>query len=138
VYAWDFVRTNTIFGVIHAAGGYTAWSDKHPAYSSVSGHGSGGKAVDDYYSPEINSIPVSLPGITAQGESCNPLPDQTTVASSNAWTDSFQNIQCYDQLKVNAVLNWIKRKNAQWKSESSASSVVRNEFPGGQRRTEAD
>jgi type I phosphodiesterase/nucleotide pyrophosphatase len=110
VYPWDFVRTNTIFGVIHAAGGYTAWSDKHPAYSSVSGHGSGGMAVDDYYSPEINSIPVSLPGVNAQGVPCDPLPDQTVVASSNAWTDSFQNIQCYDQLKVNAVLNEISGK----------------------------
>jgi len=101
------VRTNTIFGVIHAAGGYTAWSDKHPSYSSVSGHGSGGKAIDDYYSPEINSIPVALPGVSAQGVSCDPLPDQHEVSASNAWTDSFQNIRCYDQLKVNAVLNWI-------------------------------
>jgi hypothetical protein len=110
VYGWDFVRTNTIFGVIHAAGGYTAWSDKHPSYSSVSGHGTGGKAIDDYYSPEINSIPVALPGIFAQGVKCDPLPDQTAVSSSNAWTDSFQNIQCYDQLKVNAVLNEINGK----------------------------
>jgi len=30
VYPWNFVRTNTIFGVIHGAGGYTAWTDKHP------------------------------------------------------------------------------------------------------------
>src|SRR5215475_1122939 len=37
VYSWNFVRTNTIFGVIHAHGGYTAWSDKHAAYASVSG-----------------------------------------------------------------------------------------------------
>jgi|HubBroStandDraft_2_1064218.scaffolds.fasta_scaffold05253_3 hypothetical protein len=110
VYPWDFVRTNTIFGVIHAAGGYTAWSDKHPSYSSVSGHGSGGKAVNDYYSPDINSIPVPLPGVTAQGVSCDPLPDQTAVTSSNAWTDSFQNMMCYDQIKVNAVLNWINGK----------------------------
>jgi hypothetical protein len=110
VFPWEFVRTNTIFGVIHNAGGYTAWSDKHPAYSSVSGHGSGGKAVDDYYSPEINSIPVNLPGVYAQSVSCNPLPDQTEVSSSNAWTDSFQNIQCYDQLKVNAILNEINGK----------------------------
>src|SRR5262252_10717510 len=64
VYPWNFVRTNTIFGVIHGAGGYTAWSDKHPAYSSVSGPGSGTN-VDDYYSPEINSIPVGLPGVKA-------------------------------------------------------------------------
>jgi hypothetical protein len=110
VFPWDFVQTNTIFGVVHAAGGYTAWSDKHPAYSAVSGHGSGGTSVDDYYSPEINSIPVALPGVKAGSVSCNPLPDQTTVSSSNAWTDSFANIQCYDQLKVNAVLNWIAGK----------------------------
>ncbi len=37
VYPWNFVRTNTMFGVIHQNGGYTAWSDKHPAYSSVRG-----------------------------------------------------------------------------------------------------
>jgi Type I phosphodiesterase / nucleotide pyrophosphatase len=100
VFPWNFVRTNTIFGVIHAAGGYTAWSDKHPSYSAVSGPGNGTN-VDDYFSPEINSIPVGLP--TVRG--CNPLPDQTAVAASNAWTDSFQNIQCYDALKVQAVVN---------------------------------
>ncbi|MGO8918955.1 MAG: alkaline phosphatase family protein [Stellaceae bacterium] len=106
VYPWNFVRTNTIFGVVHAAGGYTAWSDKHPSYSSVSGPGNGGN-LDDYYSPEINSIPVALPGVKVGSTSCAPLPDQTAVASSNAWTDSFQNIQCYDTLKVNAILNEI-------------------------------
>ncbi len=105
VYPWNFVRTNTIFGVIHAAGGYTAWSDKHPSYSAVSGPGKGNN-VDDYYAPDINSIPVNLPGVPG----CNPLPDQTAVAASNAWTDSFQNIQCYDTLKVNAILNEINGK----------------------------
>ncbi len=109
VYPWNFVRTNTIFGVVHAAGGYTAWSDKHPSYSSVSGPGFGTN-LDDYYSPEINSIPVALPGVSAGSVSCSPLPDQTAVAASNAWTDSFQNIQCYDTLKVNAILNEIGRK----------------------------
>ena len=108
VYPWNFVRTNTLFGVIHKAGGYTAWSDKHPSYSSVSGPGNGGN-LDDYYSPEINSIPVPLPGVKVSSNiSCSPnLPDQTAVSSSNAWTDSFQNIQCYDTLKVNAILNQI-------------------------------
>jgi hypothetical protein len=42
--------------------GYTAWSDKHPSYSSASGPGNGDN-VDDYYSSEINSIVVPLPGI---------------------------------------------------------------------------
>ena len=110
VYPWDFVRTNSIFSVIHNAGGYTAWSDKHPAYASVAGHGTGGKTLDDFYGPEINSVPVSLPGVVAQGVSCDPLPDQSAVASSDAWTDSFANIKCYDQLKINAVLNEINSK----------------------------
>jgi hypothetical protein len=128
VFPWDFVRTNTIFGVIHNAGGYTAWSDKHPAYSAVSGHGSGGKAVDDYYSPEINSVPVNLPGVYAQGVSCNPLPDQTEVSSSDAWTNSFQNIQCYDQLKVNAILNEINSKTHNGSSNAPTPVILGMNF----------
>jgi hypothetical protein len=107
VYGWDFVRTNTIFGVIHKAGGYTAWSDKHPSYSSVAGPGGG--SLDDYYSPEINSMVVNLPGVkTPTGIDCSTVPDPTS--DTTAWTNSFQNIQCYDTLKVNAVLNEIKGK----------------------------
>lgn len=104
VYPWNFVRTNTIFGVIHGDGGYTAWADKHPSYSSVSGPGDGSN-VDDYYSPEINSTVVALPGVTTPlGMSCASIPDPS---QTGAWTDSFKNIQCYDTLKVNAVLRQI-------------------------------
>ncbi len=102
----DFVRTNSIFGLIHAAGGYVAWSDKHPSYSSVAGHG--GK-LDDFYGPEINSLVVALPGVTTpDGVNCSSIPD--TAADLTAWTNSFTNIKCYDTLKVNAVLNWINGK----------------------------
>jgi hypothetical protein len=108
VYGWNFVRVNTIFGVIHQAGGYTAWSDKHPSYSSVAGPGGG--TLNDYYAPEINSTVVALPGVTtASGISCSSIPD--SGANLSAWTDSFQNIQCYDTLKVNAILNEIKGRN---------------------------
>src|SRR5580704_8578040 len=104
VYPWNFVRTNTIFGVVHKAGGYTAWSDKHPSYSSVSGPGNGTN-VDDYYSPEINSIVVKLPGVaTPAGMSCTDIPDPS---QTSAWTNSFKNIQCYDTLKVRAILHEI-------------------------------
>ncbi len=116
VYPWNFIRTNTIFGVIHAAGGRTAWSDKHAVYASVSGPT--GTAVpsnvDDYYSPEINSNVVGLPGVTTPpapnhpgGVSCATVRDPLQTES---WTDSFTNIQCYDTLKINAVLNWIRGK----------------------------
>ncbi len=104
VYPWNFVRTNTIFGVVHAAGGYTAWSDKHPAYSSVGGPGDGTN-LDDFYSPEINSDVVSLPIKTVLGMPCFPIPDPNSDLT--AWTNSFQNIQCYDTLKVDAILNEI-------------------------------
>jgi hypothetical protein len=60
--------------------------------------------VDDYYAPDVNSDVIALPGVTtATGVPCDAIPDP----NGGAWTDSFQNIQCYDQLKVNAVLNWI-------------------------------
>ncbi len=112
VYPWNFVRTNTIFGVIHAAGGYTAWSDKHPSYSSVAGPGTSSANLDDYYSPEINSSVVALAGVTtATGVDCSKIPD--TTADQTAWTNSFANIQCYDTLKVNAIVNEIDGRNHQ-------------------------
>jgi hypothetical protein len=109
VYPWNFVRANTIFSVIHHAGGYAAWSDKHPAYSAVAA-GLGPSALDDFYGPEINSSVIALPGVTTPtGLSCATIPD--TGSDLTAWTNSFQNIQCYDTLKVNAILNEIDGKN---------------------------
>jgi len=108
VYSWNFVRTNSIYGVIHNAGGYTAWSDKHAAYASVNGHTDGTLPtnVDDYYSPEVNSNAISLSGFkTVFGDDCSLAPDTT-----GDWTTSFKEIRCYDQLKVNAVVNWINGK----------------------------
>jgi hypothetical protein len=109
VFPWVFVRANSIFSVIHKAGGYAAWSDKHPAYSSVAS-GLGPVALDDFYAPEINSSVVALPGVkTPTGISCSTVPDPGSDVTS--WTNSFQNIQCYDQLKVNAILNEIDGKD---------------------------
>jgi hypothetical protein len=48
------LRTNTIFEVVKAAGGHTAWADKHPAYDLV--NGPSGKGVDDLYTPEITNV----------------------------------------------------------------------------------
>jgi hypothetical protein len=106
VNSWQFIRTNSIYGVIHAAGGYTAWSDKHAVYAAVSGHGATPGNVDDYYSPEVNSNVIALTGVsTPTAHACDPIRD-----GNGAWTDSFLDIQCYDTLKVNAVLNWIDGK----------------------------
>jgi hypothetical protein len=105
VYPWNFLRTNTIFGVIHAAGGYTAWIDKHPSYAMVAGPG--GNGLNDYYAPEVDSNVVGLPGIkTSLGASCATVRD----ATASSWNASFEDIQCYDALRVDALLNEIAGK----------------------------
>ncbi|MDR3497066.1 MAG: alkaline phosphatase family protein [Ancalomicrobiaceae bacterium] len=74
----QYLRVNTIFEVIKAAGGRTAWSDKHPAYDLV--NGPSGKGVDDLFVPEIAADDV---------------------------TDSVAKTEAYDDTKVAAVLNEI-------------------------------
>jgi len=108
VFPNNFIRTNTIFGVIHGARGYTAWEDKHPVYSAVAGPGDG-STLDDFYGPEINSDSANfIPQAKMPSNvSCTPLPDKNAVNDGDDYTGSFQNIQCYDALKVQGILNQI-------------------------------
>ena len=109
VWPWQFVRANSIFSVVHQNGGVAAWSDKHPAYSSVAS-GIGPTALDDFYAPEINSTVIGLPGVTTPtGKSCTTIRDPLSF-DNTSWTNSFDNVQCYDTLKVDAILNWIDGK----------------------------
>jgi hypothetical protein len=96
----QYLRVNTIFEVVKAHGGRTAWTDKHPSYEWT--NGPSGTGVDDFYGPEINSIPVALPEIS--GCSVVPYPDNTY---DDGWTNSFDDIKCYDSLHVAAVINQI-------------------------------
>ncbi len=112
VYPHNFLRDNTIFEVIRASGGYTAFSDKHPAYDFF--NGPSGQGVNDLYSPEINSNVVPLPGVAG----CGAVPDPS--ADLTAWTNSFANIRCYDSIKVGIILNEIDGKN----HDGSASAPV--------------
>ena len=100
----EYLRVNTIFEVVHAHGGLTAWTDKHPSYEWT--NGPSGKGVDDFYGPEINSIPVPLPQFA--GCAAVPFPDTTP---DDGWTNSFDDIKCYDSLHVQAVLNQIDGYN---------------------------
>lgn len=96
----QYLRVNTIFEVVKANGGSTAWTDKHPSYEWT--NGPSGKGVDDFYGPEINSIPVPLP----QFAGCSPVPFPDATPD-DGWTTNLRNIQCYDSLHVQAVLNQI-------------------------------
>jgi Type I phosphodiesterase / nucleotide pyrophosphatase len=125
VWPWEFVRVNSIFTVIHEAGGYVAWSDKHAAYSSVSS-GKDGYILDDFYSPEINSAVVALPGVkTPTGIDCSVVHD---VADLSDWTRGFQNIQCYDQLKVTGILNQIDGKTHDGKKNARVPELFGMNF----------
>ena len=100
VYPHQYLRVNTIFEVVKAHGGRTAWTDKHPSYEWT--NGPSGQGVDDFYGPEINSIPVALP----QFAGCSPV-NYSDTTLDDGWTTSFANIQCYDSTHVLAVLNEI-------------------------------
>ena len=94
VYPHSFVKTNTIFEVVKAHGGRTAWADKHPAYDLV--NGPSGHGVDDLYTPEITNV--------------------------NGF-DATASVVCTaenDQKKVNAILNQIRGK----KHDGSPAATV--------------
>ncbi|MDP4163780.1 MAG: alkaline phosphatase family protein, partial [Bacillota bacterium] len=83
LYPHDFVKVNTIFEVIKAAGKHTAWADKHLAYDLL--NGPSGKGVEDLYTPEI----------AANGDASKSI--ETTKAN--------------DDLKVAAILHEIDGKD---------------------------
>jgi len=94
VFPHEYVRTNTIFEVIKAAGMRTVWSDKHPAYEDLAGPS--GKGLDELFAPEINSQDTLDAGALAGDD----------------YTTSFKGVQTYDSMKVQAVLNWIDGYNS--------------------------
>jgi Type I phosphodiesterase / nucleotide pyrophosphatase len=96
----EYLRVNTIFEVAKAAGLRTAWTDKHPSYEWT--NGPSGKGVDDFFGPEINSIPVALPFA-----GCTPVPFQDP-SPDDGWTTALANARCYDLIHVQAVLNQIQ------------------------------
>ena len=95
----------------------------------VGRRGLGPVALDDFYAPEINSTVIALPGVkTPTGISCSTVPDPGSDVT--AWTNSFQNIQCYDQLKVNAILNEINGKNHLGTKNDQGPHHLRHELSG--------
>jgi hypothetical protein len=108
----NFLRTNSIFSVAHAAGMYTAWADKHPVYNAeIAGHGTP-NTVNDPFNTEINAdvIPPSLVD-TRANRVVFPLPNPDGTGPYFI-TDSVGNTEAYDQVKVDAILNQIDGWNS--------------------------
>ncbi|MGH6868052.1 MAG: alkaline phosphatase family protein, partial [Methylocella sp.] len=110
----NFIRTNTVFGVLHRHGFRTAWSDKHPAYDIINGNdpdtqpvNGPGTNVDDFFAPEINSdlSAANIDLIHSLGlKSTAPKP--TPVPGAD-FTGTIDGIEWYDGIKVQAILNEI-------------------------------
>jgi hypothetical protein len=98
----QYVRVNTIFNVARTAGLYTAWIDKHPAYEWVNGPSNNG--TNDFFAPEVNSVVVPLTTSPFDVPRCHTIPDPVNTGD---WTKSALNITCYDEIKVNSVINQI-------------------------------
>ncbi len=115
VYPHDFVKVNTAFEVIHQAGGYTAWSDKHPAYDIL--NGPSGAGIDDFYAPEINSLIVNggvVNGVDLTGSLalCDGATNSLPLAKVSDYTSCEPSVMAYDDVKVQAVLNQIDGKTS--------------------------
>src|SRR5467141_2234714 len=115
VYPHDFIKVNTVFEVIRAAGGHTAWSDKHPAYDLV--NGPSGTGVEDLYTPEINSLianggivnGVNLSATLAQ---CDGTTNSLPLSKVGDYTTCEPAVMAYDDVQVQAVVNQINGKSA--------------------------
>ncbi|MGI8568313.1 MAG: alkaline phosphatase family protein [Methylocella sp.] len=110
----NFIRTNTVFGVLHKHGFRTAWSDKHPAYDIINGNdpdtqpvNGPGTNVDDFFAPEINSdlSAANISLIHSVGLSST-APDPTPI-SGDDFTKTLDGVEWYDGIKVQATLNQI-------------------------------
>ena len=123
LYPHNLMKVNTIFEVVKASGGHTAWSDKHPAYDLV--NGPSGKGVDDLFTPEINSMVSAIPGVSVPGLSCDTAAPDPDVAD---WTSSFKDIKCYDQYKVNAILSEIDGKTSAGKDIDTVPTLFGMNF----------
>jgi Type I phosphodiesterase / nucleotide pyrophosphatase len=111
---WDYLKVNSIFGVIHNAGLRTAWSDKHSIYTSFNGHGSGGHAIDDFFGPEIDSQAVE--------------PDGTPYPSDTDWAHDDAATKQYDGYKVQAVINEINGLDHSGKSRVGTPAILGMNF----------
>jgi predicted AlkP superfamily pyrophosphatase or phosphodiesterase len=116
-----FIRTNSIFEVIHQHHLVTAWSDKHPAYDIVNGNNPGtqpangpGTNLDDFFAPEINSDLSAanvqlIASLGLHSTAPNPTTDPACPGPicGSDFTSSIDGVEYYDGIKVQAILNEI-------------------------------
>ena len=104
----QFIRVNTLFEVVRAHGGYTAWADKHPAYEIL--NGPSGTGVNDLFTPEIDSL--------------IPVAGNTTKSNTASFTATRNN----DEIKVQAILNEIDGRDSTGAKQAPVPTVFGMNF----------
>jgi hypothetical protein len=90
----NMLRINTVFEVVRATLGRTAYSEKRPAYEFL--NGPSGTGVVDLYTPEI---------------ACSPYNPAATPPCTDALKTSVAATQAFDDLRVQSIINEIDGKD---------------------------
>lgn len=127
----EFIKVNTIFEVIRSAGGYTAWSDKHPTYEWT--NGPSGKGVNDLYTPEINSLIKN--GGTANGVNltatlalCDGVTNSLPLTKVGDYTTCAPAVMAYDDVKVQAIINEIDGRTSDGSRAAPVPTILGMNF----------
>jgi Type I phosphodiesterase / nucleotide pyrophosphatase len=123
----EFIKVNTLFEVVHAAGGHTAWSDKHPAYDLL--NGPSGTGIEDLHTPEVNSFIKN--GGTANGVDlagslglCDGMTNSVPLANVSDYTTCEPSVMAYDDTHVQAVINWIDGKTSDGTKSAPVPTIM--------------
>jgi hypothetical protein len=144
VYPNQFLQTNTIFDVTHQAGLYTAFSDKHPAYQIAAG--TDPKAINDLYTPEINSNTALFDPGTGQtvnadsllNDSTAPVPAGVTVApgyTASLFAAGPSGATMPDSIAVDGLNVYVGYNNGAAKDGSKGFSTIAQFAPTGPKGT---
>jgi arylsulfatase A-like enzyme len=139
VYPNQFLQVNTIFDIAHQAGLYTAFSDKHPAYQIADGNNP--QAINDLYTPEINSTTALLDNATGKTVNANALLNDTTQPAQGLSIAPGYNASVFaagprgatqpDSIVVDGLNVYVGYQNGAAKDGSSGSSTIAEFAPTG-------
>ncbi|WP_407146194.1 alkaline phosphatase family protein [Bradyrhizobium sp. ORS 86] len=142
VWPHNFVRTNTIFQVLHHHHLRTAWSDKHPAYDLLNGNDPDsqpadgpGTNIDEFFAPEINSDLsnanvqlINSLGLHSTAPAPVTDPDCPGPNCGSDFTATIGGIEYYDGIKVSAVLNELNGFNHMGTIEVGTPAILGMNF----------
>ncbi|MGA3065587.1 MAG: alkaline phosphatase family protein [Tepidisphaeraceae bacterium] len=112
----SYLKVNTIFEIVHAAGLRTSMIDKHPAYEIAAGPS--GKGIDDLYCPEIEAKCVLTDGKLddSAGDDADPKPKVISKSVPLA--------MAYDDMHLAALMNELGGRDARGDAAAPVPGLI--------------